>query len=206
VGQLRYRGIQAYYGHLQHVPAYADRKAKAAEQWARLQPFLDALSAEGLAPQIVTGGGTGTHLLDLDDGPFTEIQPGSYLFMDKQYGAIELAQGGAAPFRTSLTVASRVISANQPDLVVLDAGFKALATDAGPALVACGASRDAVYQFMGDEHGGLRFAAEAARPSIGDLVGLVAPHCDPTVNLHDWFHVMEGQRLIDVWPIDARGY
>jgi 3-hydroxy-D-aspartate aldolase len=204
--QLRYRGVQAYYGHLQHVPAYADRKAKAAEQWARLQPFLDALRSEGLPPAIITGGGTGTHLLDLEEGPFTEIQPGSYLFMDKQYGAVELARDGASAFRTSLTIATRVISANQPDLVVLDAGFKAMATDAGPALVASGAAMDAAYQFMGDEHGGLRFAASAARPEVGDLVRLVAPHCDPTVNLHDWLHVMEGGRLIDVWPIDARGY
>jgi 3-hydroxy-D-aspartate aldolase len=204
--QLRYRGVQAYYGQLQHVPAYADRKAKAAEQWARLRPFLDALSAEGLPPEIVTGGGTGTHLLDLEDGPFTEIQPGSYLFMDKQYGAIELTQAGGAPFQTSLTIATRVISANQPGLVVLDAGFKAMATDAGPALVASGAAADATYQFMGDEHGGLRFGAGAAQPAVGDLVRLVAPHCDPTVNLHDWFHVMRDNRLVDLWPIDARGY
>jgi 3-hydroxy-D-aspartate aldolase len=203
--QLRYRGVQAYYGHLQHVPAYADRKARAAEQWAQLQPFMDALSAEGLPPETITGGGTGTHLLDLEEGPFTEIQPGSYLFMDKQYGAIELVQG-ATPFRTSLTVATRVISANQPDLVVLDAGFKAMATDAGPALVASGASADAAYQFMGDEHGGLRFRAGTTRPAVGNLVHLVAPHCDPTVNLHDWFHVMRDGRLVDIWPIDARGY
>jgi D-serine deaminase-like pyridoxal phosphate-dependent protein len=203
--QLRYRGVQAYYGHLQHVPAYVDRKAKAAEQWARLQPFLDALGTAGLRPEIVTGGGTGTHLLDLEEGPFTEIQPGSYLFLDKQYGAIELAPGGAAPFRTSLTVATRAISANQPDLVVLDAGFKAMATDAGPALVAGGAAVDATYQFMGDEHGGLRLAA-GARPAVGDLVTLIAPHCDPTVNLHDWFHVMRAGGLIDIWRIDARGY
>jgi 3-hydroxy-D-aspartate aldolase len=203
--QLRYRGVQAYYGHLQHVPAYADRKAEAAEQWGRLQRFLDALSAAGLRPEIITGGGTGTHLLDLMDGPFTEIQPGSYLFMDKQYGAIELAPAGATPFRISLTVATRVISANQPDLVVLDAGFKAMATDAGPALVASGAAAAAAYQFMGDEHGGLR-GAGTPRPALGDLVRLVAPHCDPTVNLHDWFHVMRDDRLVDVWPIDARGY
>jgi D-serine deaminase-like pyridoxal phosphate-dependent protein len=205
LSQLRYRGVQAYYGHLQHVPAYADRKAKAAEQWARLQPFLEALATAGLRPEIVTGGGTGTHRLDLEEGPFTEIQPGSYLFLDKQYGAIELAPGGA-PFRTSLTVATRVISANQPALVVLDAGFKAMATDAGPALVAGGASADATYQFMGDEHGGLRFGAGAVRPAVGDLVTLVAPHCDPTVNLHDWFHVMQDGRLLDIWRIDARGY
>jgi 3-hydroxy-D-aspartate aldolase len=204
--QLRYRGLQAYYGHLQHVPGYADRKAKAAEQWARLRPYLDALSAEGLPPEVVTGGGTGTHLLDLEEGPFTEIQPGSYLFLDKQYGAIELAPGGTAPFRTSLTVATRVISANQADLVVLDAGFKAMATDAGPALGAGGAAADATYQFMGDEHGGLRFGAGATRPSVGDLVILVAPHCDPTVNLHEWVHVMHNGRLVDIWPVDARGY
>jgi D-serine deaminase-like pyridoxal phosphate-dependent protein len=204
--QLRYRGIQAYYGHLQHVPAYADRKAKAAEQWARLQPFLDALGAAGLAPEIVTGGGTGTHLLDLEEGPFSEIQPGSYLFMDKQYGAVELAPAGATPFRTSLSIASRVISANQPDLVVVDAGFKAMATDAGPALVASGAAAEAAYQFMGDEHGGLRFSPGTARPAVGDLVTLVAPHCDPTVNLHDWFHVMRDGALVDIWRIDARGY
>jgi 3-hydroxy-D-aspartate aldolase len=205
LAQLRYRGIQAYYGHLQHVPAYADRKAMAAEQWARLRPFLDALRSEGLPPGIVTGGGTGTHLLDLEEGPFTEIQPGSYLFMDKQYGAVELAPGGVS-FRTSLNVATRVISANQPGLVVLDAGFKAMATDAGPALVASGESAEVAYQFMGDEHGGLHFAAGAARPQVGDLVRLVAPHCDPTVNLHDWLHVMQDGRLIDICPIDARGY
>jgi D-serine deaminase-like pyridoxal phosphate-dependent protein len=126
--------------------------------------------------------------------------------MDKQYGAIELARAGATPFRTSLTIATRVISANQPDLVVLDAGFKAMATDAGPALVASGAAADATYQFMGDEHGGLHFSAGAARPAVGDLVRLVAPHCDPTVNLHDWFHVMRDGHLVDIWPIDARGY
>lgn len=203
--QLRYCGVQAYYGHLQHVPAYAERRARVAEQWARLQPFLDALAAEGLRPEIVTGGGTGTHLLDLEEGPFTEIQPGSYLFMDKQYGAVELAPG-ATPFRTSLTIATRVISANQPDVVVVDAGFKAMATDAGPALVASGASAEATYQFMGDEHGGLRLAAGAARPAAGDLVTLLAPHCDPTVNLHDWFHVMQNGRLLEIWRIDARGY
>jgi D-serine deaminase-like pyridoxal phosphate-dependent protein len=203
--QLRYRGVQAYYGHLQHVPAYADRRAKVAEQWQRLHGFLDALNAEGLSPEIITGGGTGTHLLDLEEGPFTEIQPGSYLFMDKQYGAVELAPG-ATPFRTALTIATRVISANQPDLAVVDAGFKAMATDAGPALVATGASADAAYQFMGDEHGGLRFAPGAARPAVADLVTLVAPHCDPTVNLHDWFHVMQNGGLVDIWRIDARGY
>ena len=204
--QLRYRGVQAYYGHLQHVPAYADRKARASEQWARLQPFLEALGAEGLTPAIVTGGGTGTHQLDLEDGPFTEIQPGSYLFMDKQYGAIELAPGGGSPFELALSVAARVISVNHPGLAVIDAGFKAMATDAGPALLQGDAAAAVSYQFMGDEHGGLRYGEGAARPGVNALVRLIAPHCDPTVNLHDHFHVMQGDRLVDIWPIDARGY
>lgn len=201
--QLCYRGVQAYYGHLQHVRTYADRKSKVVEQWGRLRPVLDALRGAGHPPEIVTGGGTGTHHLDLTEGPFTEIQPGSYVFMDKEYGEIEMAPGGAAPFLVSLSIASRVISANQPGLAVIDAGYKAMATDAGPALVAAGAPAEATYEFMGDEHGGIRTTSP---PALGALVILTAPHCDPTVNLHDRFHVMEGDRLVDIWPIDARGY
>src|SRR6185436_9172288 len=132
---LRYRGVQAYYGHLQHVPTLAERLEKAREKWALLKTFTDALSAAGLPAEIVSGGGTGTHQLDVEQGPFTEIQPGSYLFMDKQYGAIELVSGGAS-FRTALTVAGRVVSTNQPNRVIIDAGLKAMATEAGPPLVA----------------------------------------------------------------------
>jgi D-serine deaminase-like pyridoxal phosphate-dependent protein len=202
---LRYRGIQAYYGHLQHVPTLAERLQKAREKWAHLARFTDALKAAGFAPEIISGGGTGTHHLDLEHGPFTEIQAGSYLFMDKQYGAVELAPHGV-PFETALTIAGRVVSTVQPDRVIVDAGFKAMATDAGPALIASGAPTDATYQFMGDEHGGIRLAEGATRPKLGDLVLLVAPHCDPTVNLHDRFHVVQGERLVDIWPIEARGY
>jgi len=202
---LHYRGIQAYYGHLQHVPTLTERLDKAREKWTYLAKFTDALKAAGLAPEIISGSGTGTHHLDLEHGPFTEIQAGSYLFMDKQYGAVELAPGGS-PFKTALTVAGRVVSTVQPDRVIVDAGFKAMATDAGPALVHSGAPTDATYQFMGDEHGGIRLAEAAARPKLGDLVMLVAPHCDPTVNLHDRFHVVQGGKLVDIWPIEARGY
>ena len=199
---LSYRGVQAYYGHLQHVPTLAERREKVREKWARLNGFLDALRAAGLPAEIVSGGGTGTHHLDLGEGPFTEIQPGSYLFMDKQYGAVELAPDGP-PFRTALTIAARVVSTVQPDRVILDAGLKAMATDAGPALVATGAPRDATYLFMGDEHGGLLCAD---RPALGALVTLVAPHCDPTVNLHPHLHVIRRGRLVEIWPIEARSY
>jgi D-serine deaminase-like pyridoxal phosphate-dependent protein len=202
---LRYRGIQAYYGHLQHVAALADRHAKVVEQWQHLAKVLAALAAAGFAAEIVSGGGTGTHHLDLAEGPFTELQPGSYLFMDKQYGAVEIAPGGS-PFRTALAVAARVVSVVQADRVIVDAGSKALSTDAGPALVASGAPADSTYQFMGDEHGAVRVPPGNARPALGSLVTFVAPHCDPTVNLYDQFHIVEDGRLVDIWPIEARGH
>ena len=187
------------------MPTLAERRAKVAEKAARLRGFLEALAGAGLAAEIVSGSGTGTHLLDLEGGLFTELQAGSYIFMDKQYGAVELAPD-ASPFRTSLFVATRVVSTVQPDRVIVDAGFKAMATDAGPAAVAGGASSEAAYQFMGDEHGALKFPPGVRRPALGDLVTLVAPHCDPTVNLHDRFHVVRDGVLIDIWPIAARGY
>jgi D-serine deaminase-like pyridoxal phosphate-dependent protein len=204
--QLRFRGIQAYYGHLQHVPAYADRRAAAAAQWEPLRQTIEALRAAGLAPEIVTGGGTGTWHFDLAEGPFTEIQPGSYLFMDRQYGAVELVAGAPPPFEHALAIATRVISANQPGQAIIDAGLKAMATDGGPALVAAGAPAGATFAFLGDEHGGIRVEAPAVPPAVGALVMLTAPHCDPTLNLHDRLHVMDGERLHEIWPIDARGY
>jgi D-serine deaminase-like pyridoxal phosphate-dependent protein len=202
---LRFRGVQAYYGHLQRVPTLAERLEKAQEKWALLETFTAGLRVAGLPPEIISGGGTGTHHLDLGRGPFTEIQPGSYLFMDKQYDAIEMTPGGSS-FRTSLTIAARVTSAAQPNQVIIDAGLKAMATEAGPPLVASGAATDATYQFMGDEHGGLRFAEGTSQPGVGDVVTLIPPHCDPTLNLHDWLHVVRGGRLVDIWPIEARGY
>ena len=176
--QLRYDGVQAYYGHLQHVKTVPDRHVKVAEQWDRLAPILDALTAAGFPPAIISGGGTGTHHLDMAHGPFTEIQPGSYIFLDKQYGEVEIAPGGS-PFRTSLTVAARVVSTVQPDRVIIDAGSKAVSTDYGPALVARGAPEGSTYQFMGDEHGAIRVPEGAARPPLGGIVELIAPHCDP---------------------------
>lgn len=202
---LRYCGVQAYYGHLQHVPTLADRHVKIAEQWRHLGIILEVLKQAGLPAEIISGGGTGTHHLDLAHGPFTELQPGSYLFMDKQYGAVEIAPGGS-PFRTSLTVASRVVSTTRAGRVIVDAGSKALSTDAGPALIASGAPEGAVYQFMGDEHGAVCLADQNSRPELGDLITFVSPHCDPTVNLYDQFHIVDSGRLVDIWPIEARGH
>jgi D-serine deaminase-like pyridoxal phosphate-dependent protein len=202
---LRYAGVQAYYGHLQHVPAYADRLAQARTQWDRLGSTLNALREADLPPTVVSGGGTGSSSLDLAIGPFTEIQPGSYLFMDRQYGAVSIDEAEAG-FASALGILAHVVSANQPDCAVIDAGLKAMATEAGPADFLDGVPDGATYKFMGDEHGGVVCGGPGQPLQVGDRVLLRPPHCDPTVNLHDLIHVVEGGRPVAAWRIDARGY
>jgi D-serine deaminase-like pyridoxal phosphate-dependent protein len=203
---LGYAGLQAYYGHLQQVPAAADRQAAAAAQQARVRSLCRALAEAGLPPAIVAGGGTGTAFADLGAETFTELQPGSYLFLDSCYGAIPLAADGSAPFRPSLFVQASIVSVNQPGLAVCNAGLKSFATDSGKPKPVAGAPAGAAYRFMGDEHGGIEFpAASADAPALGAAVELLTSHCDPTVNLHDWLHCVRGDVLVDIWPVDARG-
>jgi D-serine deaminase-like pyridoxal phosphate-dependent protein len=136
---------------------------------------------------------------------FTELQVGSYIFMDSQYLACDLlGEGQTAPFETALMVDARVVSANSPGLVTLDAGFKAFSTDADPPVPIAGAPEGAIYRFMGDEHGAL-IVGEAKPPALAEIVTLAAPHCDPTVNLYDTYHVVQGDTLRALWPIAGRG-
>jgi D-serine deaminase-like pyridoxal phosphate-dependent protein len=123
--------------------------------------------------------------------------------MDRQYLDCELSGHGQVPFETALLIDARVISANTPGMATLDAGFKALATDGPAPAFFAGAPEGADFFFMGDEHGAVRAAGAAFR--IGDVVTLTAPHCDPTINLYDYLHVIRGDTLIDIWPISARG-
>ena len=109
------------------------------------------------------------------------------------------------PFETSLAVDARVVSANHAALVTLDAGFKSLSTDGGKPSVLRGAPDTAMFAFMGDEHGALIAPAIGATLRPGDAVSLVVPHCDPTVNLYDFYHVVAGDTLVDIWPVSARG-
>ena len=198
--QLELRGLQAYAGNIQHIAGRAERSARAAALRAAISHIVEGCGARGLALPIVTGAGTGTH--DLDRAPFTELQPGSYLFGDAQYGPV-LADGvDVPPFETALLVQTAVVSANAPGYVTVDAGVKSLATDGPVPLVADGKGR---YDFAGDEHGRITIA-DAVRPALGARIELVTPHCDPTVNLHDVFHVMDGDTLVALWPIDARGH
>jgi D-serine deaminase-like pyridoxal phosphate-dependent protein len=202
---LNGRGVQFYCGSQQHIENYAERRAAIVERTGYLKSVVAALTEAGFKPDIVTGSGTGTHRIDLDLGVFTELQAGSYVFMDKQYLDCDLTGDGSTPFETALGVDARVVSANHSGLVTIDAGFKSLSTDGGVAVVRRGAPETAFFAFMGDEHAALIAPGIGEQLIPGDPVTLTVPHCDPTVNLYDHYHVVEGDTLIAIWPVSARG-
>lgn len=213
---LRYDGIQAYFGHLQHLENRAKANAAGTE---RLRTLVLALRAAGLPPRQVTGGGTGTYTLDLAAGVFTELQCGSYALMDVEYGDCGGPQG-AWQLRPALFIASTVISARHKSHVTIDVGLKATSMDVPPRIVA-GAAPGSVWRSLGDEHGavvhptarGGDVEADDANPDIdwpvdapkeGDTVWLQPGHCDPTINLYDGFWAVDATGAAEWWPIDAR--
>jgi len=200
---LTYAGIQAYWGNLQHVTPFAERVQRIGVQIERVRATVGALAAAGMKPGIVSGGGTGSHRIDATAGLFTEIQPGSYLFMDSAYRAISISENDN-PFQPSLFVAATVVSVNTPGRIVVNAGWKAFAADSGKPAALRGAPAGAEYRFMGDEHGALDFPGDAAKPKLGAIIEFLTSHCDPTVNLYGAFHVVRGDEVIDIWPIRAR--
>lgn len=202
---LTFAGVQFYCGMQQHIEAFGDRRAAIEERTAYLSEIVGALAAAGLPPRIVTGGGTGTHVIDAALGVLNELQVGSYVFMDRQYNDCDLGGDGAARFETALMVDARVISASHPFMATVDAGFKAFATEAGAPPILAGAVEGAAYHFMGDEHGCVIPPGGLVPPKLGEVVTFAAPHCDPTVNLYDFYHAVRGDTLAAVWPIEARG-
>jgi D-serine deaminase-like pyridoxal phosphate-dependent protein len=197
-------GVQFYCGTQQHIQSFAGRRAAIAARTAYLRKVLDALRGAGHAIPVVTGGGTGSFMIDAELGVLTELQVGSYLFLDREYGDCELAVGDAPVFEPALFVDATVISANAAGMVTVDAGLKALSTDAGPPAVISGAPPGSRYVFMGDEHGAI-VAEDGLLPGLGARVILLPGHCDPTVNLHDAYHVLDGDLVVETWPVTARG-
>lgn len=202
---LQFTGLQGYAGQLQHVAEFEDRRAQSLAALKTLGETRDRIVAHGIPCPIVSGGGTGTFNIDGEARVFTELQAGSYIFMDKQYGEVRIANAAPLPFETSLFVQTSVISANMPGLVTTDAGLKAFATEAGAPIIHSGAPEGANYFFFGDEQGGIILGGAEKELALGSSVCCSAPHCDPTVNLYDAYHVVENDRLIDIWAIEARG-
>lgn len=204
-GGLEYAGLQCYAGNLQHLESPNERRDASLSVMKSLGELRDRLKAQGLAPRLLTGGGTGTFDIDPDARVLTELQVGSYVFMDRQYNEVWRKPEGRVPFETSLFVQTTVISANRQGLATTDAGFKAFATDAGAPEIASGAPAGASYFFFGDEQGGILYDSSQGKLKPGDVVACVVPHCDPTVNLYDRLHAVRGDVLEAIWPIEARG-
>lgn len=201
--RLRLVGLQCYGGTWQHVAGADARAALVETGTARIPEILAA--AREIAPDIrlVTGGGTGTFAADAAQGRLTEIQPGSFAFMDREYRDA-LGEDVDGDFEQSLTIHTTVVSDNQPNWVTLDGGFKAFSTD-GPAPIPWSSRLgDCAFVFFGDEHALLGRAIETPLRR-GDRVAFVPGHVDPTLDRYDILHLVQGDRLVDIVPIEARG-
>ena len=202
---LHFKGVQGYAGHCQATPDYAERRALSLAALAVLGAARDALVAAGFACPVVTGSGTGTHDFDHEPGLLTELQVGSYIFCDVIYDAAALTPDGTRRFRDALFVHTRIVSSQHDGYATSDAGSKSFATDGPPPAIVAGAPEGSLYDRFGDHFGKVVLPDPEARLPVGSLVVCVVPHCDPNVNLHDWYHCVRGDRLVGLWPVDARG-
>jgi len=199
---LRFAGLQAYHGRAQHLRSMAQRRAAIEKAREGVLTTKALLAKHGIACPIVTGAGSGTYMLEVGSGAWDEIQPGSYAFMDADYARNEWA----APlprFEHALFVLTTVMSRPAADRAVVDAGLKASSVDSG--MPAIWQRPGLTYKNASDEHGWVEIGAGAAAPGLGEKLLLVPGHCDPTVNLYDWYVCVRDGVVEALWPITARG-
>ncbi len=198
---VHFAGIQAYHGGIQHKRSFEQRRSAAEKGAKATARYVDALRQAGFACEVVTGGGTGTVAFDAASGIYTELQPGSYAFMDADYGAMEW--GEITAFRHALFLLGTVISVPTAERAVLDVGLKSTSAESGlpQAVGHPGLPCTALH----DEHCILQAEAPAARPALGERLQLIPGHCDPTFNLHDEVVAVRKGVVVAVWPVAARG-
>ncbi|MGH7109701.1 MAG: DSD1 family PLP-dependent enzyme [Stellaceae bacterium] len=201
---LAFAGLQAYHGSAQHIRSWDERRQAIAQAAEKAALTRDLIAKNGIPCPNVTGAGTGSFEFEADSGVYTELQCGSYIFMDADYGRNRDRDGAAiSAFRPSLFVWATVMSRPTGERAIVDAGLKALAFDSGPPLV--WDEPAATYERASDEHGRLAVTGATNRLFVGDKIRLVPGHCDPTVNLYDWYVGVRGNRVEALWPITARG-
>lgn len=203
---VKLAGLQAYSGNSSHVTGFEARKRFSQQAMARAVETRSLIEKSGIACPWLSGGSTGTYNIDSEIDGVTEIQPGSFMFMDVDYNRIGGVDGPVyRDFRNSLTVLSTVISKPSKEAAIVDAGLKAFSTDK-PFPPEARALAGVTYAWAGDEHGKLTAANKGPVPvELGDRIEFIIPHCDPTVNLYDSIFVMKGDAVEAVWPITARG-
>jgi D-serine deaminase-like pyridoxal phosphate-dependent protein len=205
LSNLRFGGIQAYAGHASHTKGFENRKRVSEESMGPAVETRRLIEKSGIECSLVTGGSTGTYNIDSHLDGVTELQPGSFIFMDTDYNRI----GGRdtdvyEDFRNALFVITTVISKPSDATAIVDGGFKAFATDRPFTPVLRGAT-GVPYSWAGDEHGSLNLAGASSPVQLGDRLEFVVPHCDPTVNLYDYIFAVRGESVESVWRIAARG-
>ena len=197
-------GLQSYDGDAAHTTPFRARGERTNNSMAKAIETRALLEGEGIACPLITGGSTGTYRFDSENPGMTELQPGSFVFMDIDYGRI----GGPddpeyRDFKNALTVVTTVVS-RPPGFAIVDGGYKAFSTDR-PFTPRPVDLPGVAYGWAGDEHGRLNLADSPREVKLGDRLEFIPPHCDPTVNLYDHIYALRGDRVEGVWPIAARG-
>ncbi|MBD3646421.1 MAG: DSD1 family PLP-dependent enzyme [Pseudomonadales bacterium] len=202
--ELQFNGLQMYAGHCMHIEGFENRRDRYSAIMKKGMETREAFEREGIAVPVFTGGGTGTFDIEPELGALTDIQAGSYIFMDVEYRDIGGRQGERFDdFTPSLFVLATAISQPQSRLITIDAGLKAFATDTVAPVF-----RDVEgvkFHWGGDEHGIIQLDNPSAEIKLGDKLPLLASHCDPTVNLYDYYFPYRNGVVEEVWPIAARG-
>ncbi|MGE0126581.1 MAG: DSD1 family PLP-dependent enzyme [Blastocatellales bacterium] len=202
---LKLRGIHGYSGASAHVNTFEARRKHSANVMAPVLETFANLKKRGLPVEIMSGGSTGTYNIDSELEGMTELQCGSYVFMDVEYRACGGKSGAIyEDFAPSLTVMATVISRNHSDRATTDAGIKAFATDRAKHLPEIKGATGVTMGFGGDEHGILTFNNPSRDFKIGDRVEFIIPHCDPNVNLYDRLYCVRGENVVDVWRTVGR--
>lgn len=201
---LKFTGIQAYQGAMQHLDKYEDRKAKLDVAIAMVKDAVAGLKSIGMEPELVSGGGTGSYYFESNSGVYNELQCGSYAFMDADYGRILDKDGKRidhGEWENALFILTSVMSHAKPDKAIVDAGLKAQSVDSGLPVVY---GRDDVkYIKCSDEHGVVEDPNGVLK--VNDKLRLVPGHCDPTCNVHDWYVGVRNGKVETLWPVSARG-
>ncbi|WP_104017646.1 3-hydroxy-D-aspartate aldolase BhcC [Roseovarius nitratireducens] len=201
---LKFAGLQAYQGAMQHMDKYEDRKAKIDVAVAQVRDAVEGLKAEGLECDIVGGGGTGSYYFEGTSGVYNELQCGSYAFMDADYGRILDKDGNRidqGEWENALFILTSVMSHAKADKAIVDAGLKAQSVDSGLPVIF--GRTDVEYVKCSDEHGVV--ADPQGVLKVNDKLRLVPGHCDPTCNVHDWYVGVRAGKVETVWPVSARG-
>lgn len=202
---VKLAGIQAYAGQASHVVGWEQRKKVSEDAMGRAVETRRLFEKKGIACPLLTGGSTGTYNIDSEIEGITELQPGSFMFMDVDYNRIG-GRGGPVyrDFKNSLSVLTTVVSKPSDEVAIVDGGFKAFSTDR-PFMPEAKSIQGIAYSWGGDEHGKLNLAKASAPVNLGDRLEFIIPHCDPSVNLYDRLYCLRGDRVEAVWRIAARG-